>query len=190
MKKANLIIGIIIIVLVLAVVGYLAVSMGLPLLMLAHEDEVLRAQLDNPYVDADFPEWEQYNIEGIGSFLLPGEWNISEESESYQIVDNEDNVIAAAALWNSDKNDDSISFLENLSYVNIEDVHFERSYHMDGSCFGVICINDGMREQELYFLSLEKYMGDVFVVIFQPENDAVTDELLEAILFSYTMTEP
>lgn len=179
---------VIIIVLALGVIGCVAVGVGLPLLMLAHEDEVLRVQLNNPYIDADYYGWKKHNIEGTGGFFLPGEWTISENGELYQFFDENDNVIANGALWDQDKYDYT-SFISNLADMEIKELDYERSAHMDGSCFGSMLVNDGTHDQNISFLQLDKYKGDRFVVIFLPENDVVTDELLEAILFSCEMIE-
>ena len=81
----------------IVLVGMLIVVAS-PLCLFLLEDDVLKNELNNAYINDGYTDWYEVNIEPIGRFLLPDSWSIAQEESIYSIRDNQNEVIAHAAI--------------------------------------------------------------------------------------------
>ena len=156
------------------------------------EPELVKANMDNPYVDENYPGWKNIQIEDSVHFSIPESWEIYKENGVCTIVDSSGSIWAYGATVG--KNDCTFagytSYYRTILSVDPTDIEFEPfigSRNMDGSYFTEVLVyhNDGVESVHCAILFLD--MDSDYVLLLQDdlgENEQALD-LAEALMYSY-----
>jgi len=175
---------------------YLLLTFLIPFFVLANEGAVLKAELDNPYMDANYEGWHTVDVRNWGSCLFPNEWNVSENQSIVQITDSSGNIIAlGTVLGHADSVYDSIeSFLSDMldypvtgveyehisDFVRIQDSYMEKVTASGDSDDTYLCLTIQQYDQPKLFIYFPSYTDS---------DIEATADITQAITFSFFFPE-
>lgn len=164
-----------------------------PLILLSLEDNILKDQLDNPYVNSEFCDWETETIEEFGTFKLPDMWSLHQDTNPYHITDTSGETIAYATIFDVDGEpfEDYSAFLSSfLGYtpVDFSMEHISEFVSINASSFGALTISKNDSDEELFYLSLYGPSSSEVLFVFLCEEKTQNHILLEiAQAISYSV---
>lgn len=191
-KITKTIIGIIIsIVLLLGVLTLLV-----PFIMLANEKEFLKDDLDNTFINENFLNWKSAAIADWDDFMIPNEWNISNDTDILKITDNEGNIIAFGTFIGLPDSkftnyEEFITVVENVDVSGIIYDYVPGFAAIDYSYFGKMIIPN-TEDKTYYYISLKADHTTELIMVFPPNSAVDHDKLpdiAQAIVFSYCFPE-
>ena len=76
------------IILATTLLGFLIRSMEVAsvFVLFALSDQVVKKQLDNPYINADFAGWKDVEIVEVGSLMIPSDWDWAYDSDTKSLI--------------------------------------------------------------------------------------------------------
>ncbi len=191
-KITKIIIGVIIsIVLLLSILTILV-----PFIMLANEKEFLKDELDNTFINEKFSSWKPAAIADWGGFMIPNEWNISNDTDIMKITDMEDNIIAFGTFIGLPDSkfttyEEFLTATENVDVSEITYDYVPGFAAIDYSYFGKMIIPNA-DDKTYYYISLKEDQKTELIMVFPPDSAMDHDKLLDiaqAIVFSYCFPE-
>lgn len=164
-----------IVIALIVMVGLLVVLIS-PFFLFALEDDILKNELDNAYINDGYPDWHEVNIDPIGSLLLPGSWSISQNENTYFIRENNDAVIAHAAIFGTPNSafDSYKSFLYTIIGELPDSVEFTSCSDFTSinlSNFGILTARLDSQEIEMYYLLLYSGAEHRMLMVFLEDYD-------------------
>lgn len=142
---------------VVLVGGYLVCVIIAPivfLLSIGMEDVFVKWEIRNPYVNEGFSGWQEVEAEGFGTFLVPGEFEVSECDGTYWIRDAYGGPWAVGVVFGTETDpfaDDESFFSEVLS-LPVSEVRTDPEWlvemRMSGVCRMEVWHSDGVREYQ------------------------------------------
>lgn len=191
-KITKIIIGVIIsIVLLLGVLTLLV-----PFIMLANEKDFLKDDLDNTFINENFLNWKSAAIADWDDFMIPNEWNISNDTDILKITDMEGNIIAFGTFIGlpDSKFTNYEEFLTAAGDVDVSAITYDYVpgfAAIDYSYFGKMIISN-IEDKTYYYVALKSDYTTELVMVFPPDSAVDHDKLLDiaqAIVFSYCFPE-
>ena len=167
-----------------------------PFIMLANEGAFLKADLDNPHIDSNYNGWYWAKIDNWGKCLFPMEWDITQDKDIIQIINEDGTVIAFGAVLNAEKSafESREAFLSHIFNYKVEEIsvsHTPNFVPIKGSFLGTVNIS-GEIEKTCGIFILNEYQNSIssqlFFVFLEHENMDSTEmvEITQAISFSYS----
>lgn len=190
-KAMLILIGTLLIILVvIPVVTWMAIGW-----MVGNTEKGLRAELDNAVINENYADWKKADVPDWKLFMIPGEWEIYEESDVLHVT-REEKEIAFGAIVGSETAAfaDLTVFLEAMTGVaglEIEEEVVEGFATISESTFTQLTVSGGAEPAEYYCITLVSRSVDNesdLCLLFPAEKVADFDELFEsaqAIVFSF-----
>lgn len=191
------------IVLLITVAVYFLFTIVYPLLVLSLEDEFIKEELNNPYIDANYDGWRTLSVENIGSFKIPENWVVICENEQYTFKNDRDEIIAYGTVVGDPTSKFSgvkpyISSIVGSSAIKIE-FRYDMSFSgIEGSNFYTIVATDTNKQHLFRCIRLENTSlrplseGTTdFIIVFE-DNSIIYNDLIEisqAVIYSYIFSE-
>ena len=188
-KTWSLLISVFVILILVAFI----IPLGVGLFSIVHEDEIVKTEIDNKYVNSDFANWQTVDIASFGSFMIPGDWTLVEDSKGFLIFDSQGNNLGRCSLIGHesscfDSTTQMAQYLLNFDETQSERTSVEGIIHLTRSSIYTLSTpqTDGP-----WCLTLEKYLGDhfyYFSFVFFPDNALSYSEfchICQAIAYSY-----
>ena len=181
------------VLLILAVVlAITAVTVGLPLFAIGCENLLVKWEIQNPYVDEGFSDWNAILLSDCGVMMIPSEWTCREQEDIFYLYDETGDLWAAGAAIGGagDRFGSMKQLLESLEDTRILEIETEAIVPfsmMDGSSAvrivvrgsGVEITRDCMR----LFISTEREF--LWILINDIAGDDGQYDLTEAMVYSY-----
>lgn len=162
-----------------------------------NEDEYLRRQLNNPYINAELNNWQSWEIPEIGSFCYPEDWKLNHSKTEGTLTSPDGRITGyGAALNTQDSTYSSITAFLGKQY----NCSADEIYYLHNDPFGGIASIRGSHfskwaagERTLYVITLNKLSKDqsykYFAMTFdsaQFESETEFRQLAEAVLFAFS----
>ena len=166
---------------ILMIVAFTLVILGLlyvlfyfviaPFFVIAFEGNMIKNDLDNPYIDSDFDGWNEVNISDTFDFKIPGNWTIDySATDNIQIRDNGDHLIAYGTMISGESDiqypteSEAFQQITGLAYSDFEYVYIPDFLYIHGSNMGILK-SKAEESSEYYFLRLsENDNGMLFII--------------------------
>lgn len=183
------------IVAVILVAILLAISpFGFLYLVFGGEEHAIKKAIDNPYVNDRYRGWHTVEVNKDESFKLPEKWSFLDESDCYKILNEENELWAIGAKFetSSDLYSNRSDFLSSCLGKNIQTIHYNSNdtspnfVYMDGSDAGLLCLQ-AEQEEQYFYMQLASDTNEEFfwVVLANPSNDQYLTQIMEAIIYSF-----
>lgn len=142
MKKIS-VIDVLLVVMVVAIIALPVLVLSIGLFAIANEDEMLKHELNNEYIDNDYLGWKLNTVDGFGELMIPNEWSIKYEDEIVKLFNSNEALVAQGCVKEADgeykipKSD----LLRSISGKSLDEYEhcgcFDHS-HMLGSTFVIL----------------------------------------------------
>lgn len=171
-------------------------------IVMADDGGYLSYQMENPYIDSDYVDWEHRELSEFGSLMLPDEWSVAEDHLVFR-VSFEDGTPVASGKWVKKQASHQDAYLEFLSECSgTESADFKQECVQDYFYYipesGEAASTSGLYQyaasgaadkEPLYCLEIwTKDDSGVLVFVFSDDYVKEEDDLVsicEAIVFSY-----
>lgn len=166
--------------------------LSIPAIAVLGESLLVRFEIRNPYVNSGFCGWSCANVEDFGSFLIPNEWSLEEESGIYKIIDDSNKVWAVGAVVGTeashfDDYEDLVSAIYKLPSVKITTDPYTEFLMMNGSDVDLLHVQGDVFEDDVFCIQLFENSQKELVWIMRA--DITLDEeqynIAEAIVYSF-----
>lgn len=179
-------------ILIALIIIYLLASLLAPLYMFTIEDKLLADQLNNKYIDNGFEGWKTVSLPEFRDFKIPGNWELSAESDVYVITDEHNSIIAYGGFIseNNQKFATSRDFLQEITSFDITDYAFEYDPEfviINLSEFGVLSIQGKSAQIHHAFIKIYDDSSEIILFVFPESTDSEYNALLEiaqAVVYS------
>lgn len=163
-----------------------------PILAVVFEGNMIKNDLNNPYIDSDFDGWNDINISDTFDFKIPGKWTIDySATDNIQLRDENSRLIAYGTMISQESNmqypTESAAFqqITGLAYSDFEYVHIPEFLYICGSNMGILK-SKAEESSDYYFVRLEENDNGIFFIISE-ECIAQVDALIpvfQAVAYS------
>lgn len=164
-----------------------------PLTVIGFEKMLVKRNIDNPYVNGNFSEWQTISLEEIKDFRIPKGWKISEDDGLYLLVDELGQTWAYGTLYGSDEDRyvNYKEFIGDLIKQQPTEIVFEaipQFIMMDGSDIDKIEAVFDEKVSESFFciqFFVDSQTEFVWIIFMDLSSDANQYDIAEAIVYSY-----
>lgn len=170
------------------------ISFGVGMYSIIHEDELMKEEIKNEYVDSDFLNWQRVDISSFGSFMIPEDWVLIEDAKGYLILDSQGKTLGRCGLIGHesscfDSTTQMAQYLLNFDETEAERTYVEGIVHLTWSHIYTLSTpqTDGP-----WCLVLSKYNSgsphSYFSFVFLPDNALSYSDfchISQAIAYSY-----
>ena len=188
----------VIIFLILSVMMILG-RVGYPLVMFLLEDEIVKTELNNAYINENYMGWQTISVDKIGTFKMPGDWQLYQEIDGYCVKNEKKEIIAYATVTgdSSSKYSGIKSFVESIIGEKIDEIDYQYNNgfaNRNGSGFFSLVARKETTQQLFHCIRLENnslkpFMEGTIDFVFVIKDDAEPYEELfliaEAVVYSY-----
>ena len=184
----------------LTILVFILLVLITPLIMLAMEDQILKNELNNCYINQNYSGWQTVSVERIGQFKIPGHWIVEEQADDYLIKNQDGNIIAFGTVLGdiTSKHDGIKSFIEHIVDDSIDSLQYQYDNtfsNVHGSTFFSFVATQQLNSNKYHCIKLEntlihlEYSTIEFVLIIKDGVEPYEDlfSIAEAIVYSYTM---
>ena len=164
---------------------------------LALEDKLIKNEFDNAYINNDYADWQTISIEKIGTFKIPEQWVLCQETDYYVKNKNGDVIAYAAVVGDAtSKHTNITSVLCSIIGTPVDDVvcQYDNSLGINGSNFYSLVVTEESAQSLFHCIRLENRSlrpikeGTTDLVFIIKDGAVEYEELLqiaEAIIYSY-----
>ena len=179
-------IGIYIMCVCIIICVIVTVILAVPSFAVLGEPLLLRWEINNPYVNRNFPEWTYVEIEGFHSFLIPQNWSL-QESDGIYIISDESGEVWADGSSKLRNYKDLLERFYNITSAEIEIDTFNQFLTMDGSDIDLLRVHDGFSEKNYFSMQLFETPEKQIIWILVPDIMKNEDQydVAEAIVYSF-----
>ena len=206
MKKGNAVKKIFLISGVSVTLLIVVIAVSIPVLAwvsafsaLAMEDTLTKNELDNAYINADYADWQTVSIEKIGTFKIPEQWVLCEESDHYYIRNKNGDIIAYGAVVGdpTSKYEGIDSFVGSVAGISIAEIDYQYDTSFSGidcSGFFSIVVTENSTQHLFRCIRLENHSlrpleegttDFVLIIKDEAEDYAYLVEVAQAVIYSY-----
>ena len=172
---------------------------GYPLVMLMMEDEILKTELDNAYINENYVGWQTITVDRIGTFKIPAYWKLDQVSDGYCVKNEKEEIIAYATVIgdSSSKYSGIKSYVESMIGERIDaiDYQYDNGFaNINGSTFFSLVATQETTQHLFHCIRLENnslkpFMeGTIdFVLVIKDNAEPYVDlfSIAEAVVYSY-----
>ena len=164
----------------------ICVAFSIPVMAILGEPLLIRWEIDNPYVNKNFSEWNFAKVEGFDSFPIPPNWSVEENDNIYMLTDDSGEVWAYGSSEIRNYKDLLEKFY-NISSVEIEIDSFNQFLSMEGSDIDLLRVCDGISERRFFSMQLFENPEKQIIWILVPDimQDDNQYDIAEAIVYSF-----
>lgn len=147
----------------------------------------LKERLDNPYINDDFGDWQNIEIDGF-KFMVPSEWSLSSKDNNY-MLDSNGNEIALVLIGN-EYDCGSEEFFEELLYTEVTDLRSEQvdSFERINAAYLSKCLIN--KTDTYYCLEISASPSDVTFIFFDVfESEKALIDYAQAITYYIEMVK-
>lgn len=179
------------IILFLVVLFILCTPIG-SLLSIGLEDELVRWEINNPYVNSNYSGWQEISPHDFDKFKIPGSWTIENSNGVWSIHNSSGALWALGTAYGTDADlfIDYGEFISSFMSIDPTSVSVD-TYHdfspMGGSDINRILFHTPNNTETFYYIKLRDSSGAALVFILFSDLSVNTDEfdIAEAIVYSY-----
>ena len=174
-------------------------------LVLNAEKDILKSDLNNSYINADYLDWKKTDLDIWQNFMIPKGWDIVSSNGQIQIYDSQNNLIAKGAVIGT-----NTSFINREAFLNeivkqkidgIEIKPIKDYIPVRNTNYAEISIRFLSKDIMTYrYISLPPFgdnvteanaYNELFIVFFENAETKTNDllDIAQAITFSYCFSE-
>ena len=178
---------------ILASLLLLTILVVAPIYAICNEEQVLKASLNNIYIETDFVGWSENYLDGIGKIMLPNDWVLVQDGFTYVINDLDGQQIAKGiTILLDDNTKDRDIFLASVFGIYPESAEFKSDSNyvsIHSSRYGLCEVSNSSSKRAM--VSFDIRNKEYWSLMLFPQKSQTSEllDIVQAISFSQLMLQ-